>query len=196
MWVLVYDRPHDLGLRPDGRAIGLFAATARRGQVEVAPDGVEFAFEGGGYELFVFQGDHPRDVLAAYTALIGRAPAPPRWALGYHQCRWSYGSEAEVRALVDEIKGDGFVAGRIAHGRDILGRELWHRPVSSTPCRHTIKKPRRMPKELHGTNRDRSSGFNSPPCRRPDGKRAAHSARGGPPTCFFTPCRRGPNIRL
>ena len=101
---LYQSHPFVLGLRPDGRAVGLFAATARRGQVEVAPDGVEFAFEGGGYELFVFQGDHPRDVLAAYTALIGRAPAPPRWALGYHQCRWSYGSEAEVRALVDEFQ--------------------------------------------------------------------------------------------
>lgn len=45
--------------------------------------------------------------------------------------------------------------------------KLFHQPLVAILSR----KPRRMPKELHGTNRDRSSGFNSPPCLCPDGKR-------------------------
>ena len=36
-------------------------------------------------------------VVERYTALTGRMPLPPRWALGYHQCRYSYYPESKVR---------------------------------------------------------------------------------------------------
>lgn len=49
------------------------------------------------YVLFPGPPDH---VLRRYTALTGRPPLPPRWALGFHQSRWSYRSAEEVRAVV------------------------------------------------------------------------------------------------
>jgi len=39
------------------------------------------------------------EVTRRYAALTGRAPLPPLWALGYHQCRWGYQYEAEFREL-------------------------------------------------------------------------------------------------
>ncbi len=36
--------------------------------------------------------------------LIGRPCMPPRWALGYHQSRWGYRSEADFRRIVEEFK--------------------------------------------------------------------------------------------
>jgi len=39
------------------------------------------------YRLF---GAHPVDVARSLAKLTGRMPMPPRWALGYQQCRWSY----------------------------------------------------------------------------------------------------------
>jgi alpha-glucosidase len=38
-------------------------------------------------------------LLERLTGLIGRAPLPPRWVLGYHQSRWGYQSEAEMRRV-------------------------------------------------------------------------------------------------
>jgi alpha-glucosidase len=39
------------------------------------------------------------EVLKGYTELTGRPPLPPRWALGYHQSRWGYQSESDVREI-------------------------------------------------------------------------------------------------
>src|SRR5207245_4380059 len=41
----------------------------------------------------------PKQVLEEFTALTGRAPLPPLWALGYQQCRYSYYPEARVREV-------------------------------------------------------------------------------------------------
>jgi len=39
-------------------------------------------------------------VLDRYTELTGRPALPPRWALGYHQSRWGYKTDADVREVV------------------------------------------------------------------------------------------------
>ena len=38
-------------------------------------------------------------VLEQYSEITGRMSIPPKWALGYHQSRYSYESEQEVRDL-------------------------------------------------------------------------------------------------
>jgi alpha-glucosidase len=43
-------------------------------------------------------------ILERYTRLTGRMPLPPRWMLGYHQSRWSYYPEAQVREVADEFR--------------------------------------------------------------------------------------------
>ena len=45
-------------------------------------------------------GDLPH-LLDRFTALTGRPALPPRWALGYHQSRWGYRCEGDVRSVVD-----------------------------------------------------------------------------------------------
>src|SRR4029077_10836695 len=46
----------------------------------------------------------PADVVSRYTALTGRMPMPPRWALGYHQCRYSYYPESTVRFIAENFR--------------------------------------------------------------------------------------------
>ncbi|MBW4688818.1 MAG: glycoside hydrolase family 31 protein [Komarekiella atlantica HA4396-MV6] len=53
-------------------------------------------FEGGTLRYYFTFGS-PAQVLERYTELTGRPPLPSRWALGYHQSRWGYETEAEVR---------------------------------------------------------------------------------------------------
>ncbi|AGY58747.1 glycoside hydrolase family 31 protein [Gloeobacter kilaueensis] len=50
-------------------------------------------------DYYLIYGPTPERILFRYTELTGRAPLPPIWALGYHQCRWSYDSEDEVYEL-------------------------------------------------------------------------------------------------
>ncbi|MEH7884475.1 glycoside hydrolase family 31 protein [Bacillus sp. JJ1609] len=67
-------------------------------------DVYSFGAEGGKVDFYVMAGPGPKDVLEQYTALTGRAPIPPKWAIGYHQSRYSYESEQEVRELAAIFK--------------------------------------------------------------------------------------------
>lgn len=67
------------------------------------PDAAWVTFTGGALRYYVFYGPSPR-LLARYTELTGRPPLPPRWALGFHQSRWSYMSADEVRAVVEGFR--------------------------------------------------------------------------------------------
>jgi alpha-glucosidase len=67
-------------------------------------DTYSFGAEGGQVDFYVMAGPGPKEVLEQYTALTGRAPIPPKWAIGYHQSRYSYESEQEVRELAAIFK--------------------------------------------------------------------------------------------
>ncbi|GAB4453757.1 MAG: glycoside hydrolase family 31 protein [Anaerolineae bacterium] len=99
--------PFYVALREDGRAYGLFFDNTYRGYVDVGaeqPDRLTFGFEGGELRYYLFTGPTVADVLARYTELTGRMALPPLWALGYHQCRWSYYPEVRVREIAAEFR--------------------------------------------------------------------------------------------
>ncbi len=98
--------PFWLGLR-NGRAYGVFMECDGRGDLNVGasqPDVLSFGVASGVLTYYVFAGDSPTDVLAQYSEVTGRMPMPPRWALGYGQSRWSYASEAHLRAVAAEFR--------------------------------------------------------------------------------------------
>jgi alpha-glucosidase len=39
---------------------------------------------------YFIYGPQMQDVVTTYTDLTGKPELPPLWALGYHQCKWSY----------------------------------------------------------------------------------------------------------
>ena len=93
--------PFVLSLR-DGRAYGLLFDNTGRVEIDLAradPERVEFTAASGDLVYYVFCGPTPSDVLDRYTALTGRTPMPPLWALGNQQSRWSYMSADELRAI-------------------------------------------------------------------------------------------------
>ncbi|MBL1174234.1 TIM-barrel domain-containing protein [Pantanalinema sp. GBBB05] len=61
------------------------------------------AFTGGALRYYVATGS-PTQLVERYTELTGRSPLPPRWALGYHQSRWGYRTEAAVRETVQQFR--------------------------------------------------------------------------------------------
>jgi alpha-glucosidase len=52
--------------------------------------------DAGEIDYYFFGGESIKEVVHGYTELTGRMWLPPRWALGYQQCRWSYMSADEI----------------------------------------------------------------------------------------------------
>lgn len=57
-----------------------------------------FSAEDGEMDYYFFQGEVPA-IIQSYSWLTGFMPLPPKWSLGYQQCRYSYYPEAEVRSV-------------------------------------------------------------------------------------------------
>jgi len=90
-----------------GKAHGLFLDNTWRSTFDIGrerQDLLTFGAEGGELDYYFINGPHPKQVIERYTALTGRLPMPPRWSLGYHQCRYSYYPESRVRLLADTFR--------------------------------------------------------------------------------------------
>ncbi|MFX1475292.1 MAG: TIM-barrel domain-containing protein, partial [Promethearchaeota archaeon] len=55
-------------------------------------------------DYYLICGPSPKQVLFSYSQLTGRIPLPPRWTLGYHQCRYSYPNEQRIREVTTELR--------------------------------------------------------------------------------------------
>ena len=53
--------------------------------------------ESGLLDVYVFLGPTPKDVIEDYSALTGNTQLPQLFALGYHQSRWNYMSDEDVK---------------------------------------------------------------------------------------------------
>ena len=90
----------------EGRAHGVFYDHPGRVELDLAKADPGRVTVSASDELAVYlvRGPTPADVLERYTALTGRTPMPPLWALGNQQSRWSYMDADEVRALALEFR--------------------------------------------------------------------------------------------
>ena len=90
-----------------GRAHGLFLDNTSRTNFDIGHTSagtLAFGAEQGELNYYFINGPTPADVVSRYTALTGRMPMPPRWALGYHQCRYSYYPESTVRFVAQNFR--------------------------------------------------------------------------------------------
>ncbi|KAK3359351.1 glycoside hydrolase family 31 protein [Lasiosphaeria hispida] len=53
--------------------------------------------ESGLLDVFVFLGPTPQDLTKKYGELTGTTAMPQEFAIGYHQCRWNYVSDEDVK---------------------------------------------------------------------------------------------------
>jgi len=68
------------------------------------PTKTSFWADGGELQYYYIHGPHMMDVVKRYHIITGTHPMPPLWALGYHQCRWSYYPEAKVRKIANGFR--------------------------------------------------------------------------------------------
>ncbi len=89
------------GIHENGAYLA-FHENSHRGRVTIGPR-LEAEFSGGALRTWLMVGE-PASLIERYTELTGRPPLPPRWALGYHQSRWGYGSQQEIATLADRFE--------------------------------------------------------------------------------------------
>jgi alpha-glucosidase len=90
-----------------GSAYGIFLDNTYRSNFDFGKqsgDFYSFGAEGGELDYYFFYGPDPKRVVQDFTTLVGRAPLPPLFALGFQQCRYSYYPEARVREVAAEFR--------------------------------------------------------------------------------------------
>ncbi len=100
---LYQSHPWVLAVRRDGTAYGVIADTPERCLIDLN-QGIRFEATGPEFPVIVIEGPTPQHVVRALGALTGTANLPPRWALGYHQCRYSYTPDTRVREIADGFR--------------------------------------------------------------------------------------------
>ena len=55
--------------------------------------------ESGILDVFVFLGPTPQDITGTLAELTGTTQLPQQFSIGYHQCRWNYMSDEEVKEV-------------------------------------------------------------------------------------------------
>ncbi|TXF87831.1 DUF4968 domain-containing protein [Neolewinella aurantiaca] len=98
--------PFYYGLR-DGIAYGLFLDNTYKTHFDFNShkNGLTTIWaDGGEFDYYFINGPQLNDVAARYHHLTGTPELPPLWAMGYHQCRWSYYPESRVRELAQSFR--------------------------------------------------------------------------------------------
>ena len=63
-----------------------------------------FATEGGDMNYYFIYGESVGEIVQQYTHLTGRMKMPPKWSLGYQQCRYSYYPDSEVKSIAQTFR--------------------------------------------------------------------------------------------
>lgn len=73
-----------------------------------APEEWTLCNAGPTFDLYLIPGPDPQSILTRYTQMTGKAPMPPLWALGKHQCRWSYPDQQTVLEVAQQYRKHGY----------------------------------------------------------------------------------------
>jgi alpha-glucosidase (family GH31 glycosyl hydrolase) len=126
---------------PTTGGYGLFVDNPYRAQFDVAStDSTRLAYraEGGQLRYYVLVAPTVKEQLRQYTALTGRQPLPPKWALGYMQSKYGYRTEAAARGVVDTLRNRNFPIDALIldlYWFEHMGDLRWNREAFPEPHR-------------------------------------------------------------
>lgn len=101
---LYQTHPWVLGVRKDGTAFGIIFDSSWKAELYTNSGEITYNSEGTLFRVYVIDRESPQAVLKGLAELTGTMQMPPRWTLGYHQCRFSYASEKRVREIADTFR--------------------------------------------------------------------------------------------
>lgn len=71
---------------------------------------IYFGAEDGDMDYYFFHEKSISEIISSYTHLTGRMEMPPKWALGFQQCRYSYYPDSEVYTVAQTFRDKGMPA--------------------------------------------------------------------------------------
>ena len=92
----------------DNKSYGIFFDNTFKTSFDFAHERrnvTSFWAQGGEMNYYFIYGPQMEDVVKNYTDLTGKPHAlPPLWALGFHQCKWSYYPESNVKEVTKTFR--------------------------------------------------------------------------------------------
>jgi alpha-glucosidase len=67
-------------------------------------DEIMITINGTDVDLYIFQNGSLKELTAAFRNLMGETYAPPKWAFGFQQSRWSYQNRQEVEMVASSFE--------------------------------------------------------------------------------------------
>ncbi|XP_067119018.1 neutral alpha-glucosidase AB-like [Centruroides vittatus] len=68
-----------------------------KGNSQMPQTSTHWFSESGIIDVYLLLGPHPKNVVRQYARLTGTTPLPAYFSLAYHQCRWNYKDQDDVR---------------------------------------------------------------------------------------------------
>lgn len=102
---LYLSTPFYIGLT-GGRSYGIFLDNTHRSTFNFGATTERFSWfsaEDGELDYYFFSGS-VSEIIEGYSWLTGKMPLPPKWSLGYQQCRYSYYPEHEVLNMAQTFR--------------------------------------------------------------------------------------------
>ncbi|KAK1367709.1 Alpha-glucosidase 2 [Heracleum sosnowskyi] len=105
---LYQSHPWVLAVLPNGEAFGVLADTTKRCEIDLRKESTIMFCAPSSFPVITF-GPFPLpvDVVALFSRVVGTVFMPPKWSLGYHQCRYSYDSDERVREISKTFRDKG-----------------------------------------------------------------------------------------
>ncbi|XP_039303833.1 lysosomal alpha-glucosidase isoform X2 [Solenopsis invicta] len=100
--------PFYIVVEDSGMAHGVLFLNSNAMDVILQPTpAVTFRTIGGIFDIYFFLGPTPADVVRQYSEIVGKPFMPPYWSLGFHLCRFGYGSLENTKAVWNRTRAAG-----------------------------------------------------------------------------------------
>ncbi|HET9920757.1 MAG TPA: TIM-barrel domain-containing protein [Ktedonobacteraceae bacterium] len=130
-----------------GRCYGVLVDSVGLVEMDMGRTNEAFAsmtVQGDSLVVYFLVGPTPADVMRQYTELTGHMPMPPRWSIGYQQCRWGYRTQERVAEVATKIRANHHPCDAIWLDIDYMNG---YRNFTWDPERYPD--PKKMTQDLH-----------------------------------------------
>jgi alpha-glucosidase len=125
--------PFFIGIKDESLAYGIFLDNTHRSTFNFGASNNRFAYfqaEAGEMNYYFFHHDSVEGIVKEYANLTGKMSLPPRWSLGFQQCRYSYYPDREVLSVAKTFRDKNIPADVIyldIHYMDAYKVFTWHK---------------------------------------------------------------------
>ncbi|XP_029661673.1 lysosomal alpha-glucosidase-like isoform X1 [Formica exsecta] len=100
--------PFYIVVEDSGMAHGVLFLNSNAMDVILQPTpAITFRAIGGIFDIYFFLGPTPADVVKQYSEIVGKPFMPPYWSLGFHLCRFGYGTLEKTKAVWNRTRAAG-----------------------------------------------------------------------------------------